>query len=62
MSLIFPDFLLAFFLLFIYFINSGIGYALAKEFLKAGDSVIICSRTGNDLLGVPILNSPYHII
>ncbi|KAI8025642.1 hypothetical protein LOK49_LG02G01710 [Camellia lanceoleosa] len=25
--------------------TKGIGYALAKEFLKAGDSVIICSRT-----------------
>lgn len=25
---------------------SGIGYALAKEFLKAGDNVIICSRSG----------------
>ncbi|KAJ6901241.1 LOW QUALITY PROTEIN: hypothetical protein NC651_019097 [Populus alba x Populus x berolinensis] len=24
--------------------NPGIGYALAKEFLKAGDNVIICSR------------------
>jgi NAD(P)-dependent dehydrogenase (short-subunit alcohol dehydrogenase family) len=43
-------------------INSGIGYALAKEFLKAGDNVIICSRTGNELLGVPLLNSPHHII
>ena len=30
--------------------NPGIGYALAKEFLKAGDNVIICSRSGNDLL------------
>ncbi|XP_056697349.1 chlorophyll(ide) b reductase NOL, chloroplastic isoform X2 [Spinacia oleracea] len=26
--------------------SKGIGYALAKEFLKAGDSVIICSRGG----------------
>ncbi|XP_021715288.1 chlorophyll(ide) b reductase NOL, chloroplastic-like isoform X1 [Chenopodium quinoa] len=26
--------------------SKGIGYALAKEFLKAGDNVIICSRTG----------------
>ncbi|CAO2833064.1 unnamed protein product [Amaranthus hypochondriacus] len=26
--------------------SRGIGYALAKEFLKAGDNVIICSRTG----------------
>lgn len=25
--------------------TKGIGYALAKEFLKAGDNVIICSRT-----------------
>uniref|UniRef100_A0A6N2LNY7 Chlorophyll(Ide) b reductase n=1 Tax=Salix viminalis TaxID=40686 RepID=A0A6N2LNY7_SALVM len=25
--------------------NPGIGYALAKEFLKAGDNVIICSRS-----------------
>ncbi|CAN4076846.1 unnamed protein product [Withania somnifera] len=25
--------------------SKGIGYALAKEFLKAGDSVIICSRS-----------------
>ncbi|KAK6928985.1 hypothetical protein RJ641_005190 [Dillenia turbinata] len=25
--------------------NSGIGYAVAKEFLKAGDSVVICSRS-----------------
>ncbi|XP_020530390.1 chlorophyll(ide) b reductase NOL, chloroplastic isoform X2 [Amborella trichopoda] len=25
--------------------SKGIGYALAKEFLKAGDNVIICSRT-----------------
>ncbi|XP_038970548.1 uncharacterized protein LOC103697059 isoform X2 [Phoenix dactylifera] len=26
--------------------DSGIGYALAKEFLKAGDNVIVCSRSG----------------
>jgi len=26
--------------------DSGIGYALAKEFLKAGDNVLICSRSG----------------
>jgi NAD(P)-dependent dehydrogenase (short-subunit alcohol dehydrogenase family) len=26
----------------------GIGYALAKEFLKAGDNVLICSRSGVD--------------
>lgn len=26
--------------------KSGIGYALAKEFLKAGDNVVICSRSG----------------
>lgn len=25
--------------------SKGIGYALAKEFLKAGDNVIICSRS-----------------
>lgn len=25
----------------------GIGYALAREFLKAGDNVVICSRSGN---------------
>lgn len=25
--------------------TKGIGYALAKEFLKAGDNVIICSRS-----------------
>ncbi|PKA59765.1 Chlorophyll(ide) b reductase NOL, chloroplastic [Apostasia shenzhenica] len=24
--------------------TKGIGYALAKEFLKAGDNVLICSR------------------
>jgi hypothetical protein len=26
----------------------GIGCALAKEFLKAGDNVLICSRSGVD--------------
>ncbi|XP_042510020.1 chlorophyll(ide) b reductase NOL, chloroplastic isoform X2 [Macadamia integrifolia] len=26
--------------------TKGIGYALAKEFLKAGDNVLICSRSG----------------
>lgn len=30
--------------------NTGIGYALAKEFLKAGDNVIICSRSSKDVL------------
>nr|AAT78834.1 putative short chain dehydrogenase (having alternative splicing products) [Oryza sativa Japonica Group] len=25
--------------------TKGIGYALAKEFLKAGDNVVICSRS-----------------
>ncbi|XP_060675929.1 chlorophyll(ide) b reductase NOL, chloroplastic-like isoform X2 [Ziziphus jujuba] len=25
--------------------TKGIGYALAKEFLKAGDDVVICSRS-----------------
>ncbi|KAF3676781.1 Chlorophyll(ide) b reductase NOL, chloroplastic [Capsicum annuum] len=29
---------------------AGIGYALAKEFLKAGDSVIICSRSDERVL------------
>ncbi|KAF7145775.1 hypothetical protein RHSIM_Rhsim04G0167800 [Rhododendron simsii] len=29
--------------------TKGIGYALAKEFVKAGDNVIICSRSGKDL-------------
>lgn len=29
------------------FLNgSGIGHALAREFLKAGDNVVICSRSG----------------
>uniref|UniRef100_M1AZY0 Short-chain dehydrogenase n=1 Tax=Solanum tuberosum TaxID=4113 RepID=M1AZY0_SOLTU len=27
--------------------SKGIGYALAKEFLKAGDNVLICSRSGD---------------
>ncbi|KAM3379051.1 chlorophyll(ide) b reductase NOL, chloroplastic [Capsicum galapagoense] len=30
--------------------SKGIGYALAKEFLKAGDSVIICSRSDERVL------------
>lgn len=34
---------------FIIFYNAGIGYALAKEFLKAGDNVIICSRSSKML-------------
>lgn len=34
----------------VYVFNLGIGYALAKEFLKAGDNVIICSRSGMDLI------------
>eukprot|EP00250_Pteridium_aquilinum_P012336 c20664_g1_i1 orf=81-1226(+) len=29
--------------------SKGIGYALAKEFLKAGDKVIICSRSGGNV-------------
>lgn len=29
-----------------HFLFPGIGYALAKEFLKAGDNVLICSRSG----------------
>lgn len=28
---------------------AGIGYALAREFLKAGDNVLICSRSGIEL-------------
>lgn len=34
---------------------SGIGYALAKEFLKAGDNVLICSRSGKVLLSGTIV-------
>ena len=57
MSLIFR--FLTCFLNFFYFlfINSGIGYALAKEFLQTGDNVIICSRSGKDLHCMPILDS-----
>ncbi|KAG1348264.1 putative chlorophyll(Ide) b reductase NOL, chloroplastic [Cocos nucifera] len=43
-----PDFLTALLYSepqFVYF-YIGIGYALAKEFLKAGDNVIVCSRSG----------------
>ncbi|KAH7548402.1 hypothetical protein JRO89_XS14G0120600 [Xanthoceras sorbifolium] len=32
--------------------TKGIGYALAKQFLKAGDNVIICSRSGHDFFFV----------
>ncbi|GBG62443.1 hypothetical protein CBR_g30763 [Chara braunii] len=28
-------------------LHRGVGYALAKEFLQAGDNVIICSRSGD---------------
>ncbi|CAL0303625.1 unnamed protein product [Lupinus luteus] len=28
----------------------GIGYALAREFLKAGDNVLICSRSSEEQL------------
>ena len=28
--------------------ETGIGYSLAKEFLKAGDNIVICSRSGKD--------------
>lgn len=31
---------------YFWFNVTGIGYALAKEFLKAGDNVLICSRSG----------------
>lgn len=27
--------------------SAGLGYALARKFLEAGDNVIICSRSGN---------------
>lgn len=30
----------------IFAIYPGIGFALAKQFLKAGDNVVICSRSG----------------
>ncbi|VFQ59775.1 unnamed protein product [Cuscuta campestris] len=30
--------------------SKGIGYALAKEFLKAGDNVLICSRSGKNYM------------
>ena len=58
MSLIFR--FLTCFLIFFFnflFINSGIGYALAKEFLQTGDNVIICSRSGKDLHCMLILDS-----
>jgi len=35
--------------------SKGIGYALAKEFLSAGDNVIICSRS-DDLVQAAIEN------
>ena len=33
--------------LLIFAMYSGIGYAVAKQFLKAGDNVVICSLSGN---------------
>ncbi|CAI9263904.1 unnamed protein product [Lactuca saligna] len=34
--------------------EEGIGYALAKEFLKAGDNVLICSRSRRDRPFLPL--------
>lgn len=36
---------------------SGIGYALAREFLKAGDNVVICSRSGKNKSLIVVLKT-----
>ena len=42
--------------------ETGIGYSLAKEFLKAGDNIVICSRSGKDRYCVPIFSDLYDMI
>lgn len=38
-------------------LRAGLGFALAREFLKAGDNVVICSRSGILLLLFVVVTS-----